>query len=358
MPPQKFTILQLSTVFLLSVGMMNHVQVIPLILDVAARDSWLSILLTTALFIPVFLTIGYIIKKTGQQDIRKWLTKAYGRWASVAFSAAAGVLLTAAIIITTKDMSIWTNASYMPNTPMGVIVVSFLATALYTAMKGLRTLVATAGIFLPIIVLLGEFVMMANFQIKDYSLLFPIFEYGPLPMWKGVMYIGAGFVELIFLVFMQHQVSSKVGMWQMLILGLLLAGLTLGPTMGAISAFGPIEAAQQRNAAFEQWRLVKVGNYMEHVDFLSIFQWVGGAFVRIALALYIVRQFVPSNLFLVGITALCAIGALYPVGDITFYNFMKNGYYPLMFAGLLALVAVLYILVLISAHRKRGTAHE
>ena len=67
----------------------------------------------------------------------------------------------------------------------------------------------------------------------------------------------------------------------------LLLGLTIGPLMGALTEFGPIEAATQRYPAFEEWRLAKIGRYFEHVDFLSIYQWLTGAFVRIGFLLFV-----------------------------------------------------------------------
>lgn len=356
MQGRNYTFLQLSTVFVLSVGMMNHVLVIPKILDVSGRDSWISILLTLILFIPVFLVIAYIIRKTGQRPITQWLTEHYGRWLSVLFSLIVVGVLISSIIVTTKDFTSWTNSSYMPQTPQSIIVLSFLAIALYTAMKGIHTLVIAAGFLLPIIVLLGEFVMVANFQFKDYSLLFPILENGAGILWNGVPYIGSGFIELIFIVLLQHRVSSQVKGWHLVVLGVVLAGLTIGPTMGAISSFGPFEAALQRNSAFEQWRLVKVGRYMENVDFLSIFQWVGGAFIRNAVAMYIIAELLPKirKLSLIIVTTICAIIVLLPIGDIAFYDWSKLHYYPIVFICLMLTTFILFVLVVISRIKERS----
>lgn len=47
--------------------------------------------------------------------------------------------------------------------------------------------------------------------------------------------------------------------------------------MGAISAFGPNVAATLRFPPLEQWRLITLGNYITHLDFLAVFQLLAGS---------------------------------------------------------------------------------
>ncbi|MFR9721672.1 hypothetical protein ACL00X_20305, partial [Aeromonas diversa] len=70
-------------------------------------------------------------------------------------------------------------------------------------------------------------------------------------------------------------------------IGLSFLILTLGPTIGAIAEFGPFVAAKQRYPAFEEWRLVSIGRYIEHLDFLSVYQWFVGAFIRLSLLCFL-----------------------------------------------------------------------
>ncbi|MEK3734333.1 MULTISPECIES: GerAB/ArcD/ProY family transporter [Paenibacillus] len=348
MTTRQFSFLQISLTFILSVGMVNHVLLIPQLMEVSGRDSWITVLLACVVFLPVFIIIGYIVKKTRHTGMHDWLLEHYGKWIAVPISVLTGLTLLSIIVVESKDMVIWTNSSYLPETPPWVLIVLFLALALYSALSGLKTVVITSGILLPVVILLGEFVMLANFSNKDYTLLLPVFEHGSGPAWRGVIYIGAGLLELIFFVYIQQFISGSVKKRYMIILGLVLAGLALGPTMGAIAAFGPVESALQRNPAFEQWRLVRIGSYIEHVDFLSIFQWISGAFIRVAFSLYIMMELLPSKgkrWFLTAIAAICAAAVIYPVGDIVFFNVLKSYYYPVLFSVLLLLTLVIFVLV-------------
>src|SRR5690606_22187538 len=140
-------------------------------------------------------------------------------------------------------------------------------------------------ILLPFVIVFGDFVMTANLPAKNYSLILPIAEHGWQPVFLGGLYVGGGLVELIVILLLQQELKKKVALWKLWLLSLFLVLLVFGPVLGAIAEFGPAEAARLRYPAFEEWRLVTIGNYIRHVDFFSIFQWLSGAFVRIAVSL-------------------------------------------------------------------------
>lgn len=66
--------------------------------------------------------------------------------------------------------------------------------------------------------------------------------------------------------------------------------LALGPLVGAIAEFGAEEAGKLKVPAHEQWKLLSLGIHITRLDFLSIFQWRSGAFIRISLCMFIVNQ--------------------------------------------------------------------
>lgn len=73
------------SIIALAVGLMNHVMVIPSLLQEAKRDAWLSVLAMILPYIIWTLILYYIMKKTKQQPIVTWLQGNYGTVISVAF---------------------------------------------------------------------------------------------------------------------------------------------------------------------------------------------------------------------------------------------------------------------------------
>ena len=82
-----------------------------------------------------------------------------------------------------------------------------------------------------------------------------------------MIFPASGFIELLMLLFLQHQFKERIRWYHFAIMLAILVGLTLGPLIGAITEFGPNEAAKQRYPAYEEWGLVTIGRYIEHLDF-------------------------------------------------------------------------------------------
>lgn len=357
MPKSQFTFLQIALVLLLSVGLVNHVIIIPFLLDVSRRDAWLSVVITSILFIPVFCMVAAVIRRSGAgQPLLPWLSARYGKWLSAAIAGIVSSLLFLSAVVTGKDVTIWMNAIFLPQTPIIIIVVTFIGLSYYLARCGIRGIVYSSSILLPIVFLLGEFVMTFNLPRKDYASLFPLFEYGLLPVWKGVMYVGTGLLELVYLLFLQQHLSRRLKARSVIVLGVMMAGLTIGPVMGALAEFGPVEGALLRFPAFEEWRIVKIGNYIEHVDFLSIFQWMSGAFVRIGLALYLISEiaFKGKAAATSVIAALLTVSVSFHISDMAFLSFLRTYYFPILFFALIGVLCLVFVLVVIAPRNGGG----
>ena len=87
--------------------------------------------------------------------------------------------------------------------------------------------------------LFGDFVAIGNLPQKDFSILFPVFQSGIEPYYNGILSQMTGMIEIVLLVFLQHHLKLKVRLIPLFITGLILTILTLGPTIGALTEFGP-----------------------------------------------------------------------------------------------------------------------
>ncbi|MDQ0088878.1 spore germination protein (amino acid permease) [Paenibacillus anaericanus] len=279
---------QAVMIIMLSTGLMNHVIIIPLMLDAAKRDAWISVLLAGACAL-VWISILHIgSTKMNKQHLFAWLAKAYHPIVGRTLAAVASVYLFVICTLTTRDTVYWVHLTFSPETPILVLTLILLMISAVNAFLGIHSLANTAGVLLPFVILLGYFVMFSNTPHKDYSLLKPILEHGMQPVWDGSLFVGAGLVEVIMLVFLQHHIRSRLSYISFAIMILLLVGLTMGPIIGAIVEFGPDEADKLRFPAYEEWRLLSIGRYIEHLDFFSVYQWFSGAFLRISLTMFLI----------------------------------------------------------------------
>lgn len=347
---------------ILAVGLMNHVLVIPPLLEVTQRDAWLTTVLAALPFLLWTCLIYYIMNRTGQQPLLSWLHRHYGAAAAWIVRIYYIVYLFMIAAITLKDTTTWTKVSYLSRTPIFVLALSLLIVCCFSARWGLKTIMIASGILLPFVIVLGDFVMSANLPKKNYSLLLPILENGWEPIGKGGIYIGGGLAELSILLIFQHSLKSRLKLWWLWVLALFLIILIWGPITGAIAEFGPFEAMDLRYPAYEEWRLVSIGKYIQHVDFLSIYQWLSGAVIRIAVAICLIVDLLPQKsqkirarqLHLV--CALLLLTAILPISDMMYLDFMKRIYFPWSLFSALALTLILAVLIRLKKDQP-STAH-
>lgn len=272
------------------IGLKNHVTIMPPLLDVAGRDSWISVLLTTIAILPWVFLLVYIHTKTNQEPLKDWIKQRIGKVGSSIVIYSVVIFLVIIAAFTMIETLQWVNTTALPKTPKIILLFIYTVLCIYLVTTSLQTIVIVNVFVLFGVVVFGFFVAITNIQVKDYELLRPFFEHGFQPTLTALVYPASGFVELLLFLFLQHQIRDRLRWYHFAIMLVILMGLTLGPLIGAITEFGPDEAARQRYPAYEEWGLVTIGRYIEHLDFLSIYQWLTGTFIRVGFILYVVAD--------------------------------------------------------------------
>lgn len=272
------------------IGLKNHVTIIPLLLKGAGRDAWISILLSTIAILPWIFLLLYIHKKSNEQPLTDWLQIAIGKVPSTIFRYVTAFYLLILASLTTAETLQWITSTFLSSTPLLPMLIIFTILCIFLVSTDIQTIAMVNVIILLGVVILGFFIAFTNIQVKDYNLLLPFLEDGIHPVIKTMVYPASGFVELLLLLFIQHKVKDRFKWYHFAVMLFILMGLALGPTIGAITEFGPVEAAKQRYPAYEEWAIGSIGRYITHFDFLSIYQWLSGAFIRVGLILFIVAD--------------------------------------------------------------------
>lgn len=272
------------------IGLKNHVTILPRLLSVGGRDGWMAVIVSAIIILPWLFLLIYIHKATNQEPLMDWLALKIGKTpiAIIRYVIAFYLLIIAAFSL--AETLQWVTGTFLPESPMLIMLFIYTGLCIYLASSNLQTIVMVNVLVLFWLVILGFFVAFTNIQVKEYKLLLPMLEHGIKPVAASLVYPASGFVELFMFLFLQHRFKSKVRWYHYGIMLFILMGLTIGPLIGAITEFGPDEAAKQRYPAYEEWGLVAIGRFIEHLDFLSIYQWLTGAFVRVGFILYLVTD--------------------------------------------------------------------
>jgi len=354
----KISPIQSYMIILLSIGLLNHVLIVPLLLGVSGRDAWLVVLLVFVSSPVLIGCLSYILKNMKNQHFKKWLEQCFGKFLAALLLIFYSLFIWLMGLISLKDTLTWTIAAYLPQTPMLFLAGITLVACFFASRQGLSTIAIVSGILVPFVIIFGYFVSFVNFQFKDYTLLFPVLADGAAPLWKGIPYVAGGLLELfILMMLLQHQLTKKPGFRSLMLMSLILAGLTLGPLMGSIAIFGPDEAANQRYPPYAQWRIVRMGEYVEHVDFLSIYQWLSGTFIRVSLSIYLLAELwnIQNHrwfpMLLGAFSMLIAI--LLPISDMTFLGLLGRFYFPSFCIFTIGTLTLYVVRIIFSRQSKR-----
>ncbi|WP_372637032.1 endospore germination permease [Cohnella sp.] len=353
----RFSRPQLMFMLLLCLSISNHVFIIPHLIKDAGRDAWISILMAYPPLVLWTFVLFLILKSMGTVPLNQWLNGKIGRTASAAlcWGLAVYFLLLGTLIV--YDMSLNTKIFFLPKTPNPIIALSFVTLSYFAARFGLKTIIYLSILLLPAVSILGHFVSISTIDSKDYSMLKPFFSEGMSADLRGAIIVFGGSIELLLLVVLQHQLKKPLNFGTILLAMTLLVGLTFGPCVGSLTAFGPNIAGSLRFPAFEQWRLVSLGEYISHVDFLAVFQMMSGSLTRTALQLYLISELVGirspvwKQSAMIVAALVMASPSLLKLSDLWVQRMIHDHFYATSF---IFGIAVLFILFVVSRLPERG----
>ncbi|MCA1053656.1 spore germination protein [Rossellomorea aquimaris] len=282
---------QLLLLLILSTGLLNHVMLIPSILIAAGRDGWISILISYPILLFMSFLIYYILKNSPKEGFFHLLNQKWPRWVAFLFSLPLFLFLLMSAYITFDDLILWLSTYFLADVPSILVVGSVFIISFLITWSGVKHMAIASGFLLPLVMLFGFFIAFTNTNMKDPSLLFPILSHGYDPVMKGIIYVLSGLFEVYLIVLLQPYSEGRMKLHHVIVLGLIFMGLMLGPLTAAIMEFGQVEAAYMRYPAYEQWRILSIGEFITHLDFFALFQWLCGALIRISLFMFFVASF-------------------------------------------------------------------
>ncbi|MFS0883088.1 GerAB/ArcD/ProY family transporter [Metabacillus niabensis] len=330
----KINITQLFTIFILSMGLTNHVIVIPFLINAAGRDAWISVIIGYILTLLFSLLLLYVTRKFQSVSIFEWISSTYSRLLSRVIAFLLFIYLTITGFITLKETVLWINETFLFNTPVVVVSLFILTASIYISYGKINVIAICAGVVLPFVIIFGLFGAIGTIPDKNFTLITPVLvENGWKEVIHGSLFAFGSAIELILLIFLQHRVDRELKFLHILLLIIFLSILTVGPLLGSISTFGVEEAGKLRYPAFFQWRILGIGNYFNHLDFFSIYQWLSGAFIHISMILYMItlpfdikkkKQRFYIQAF---ICVIYLIVITLPISNEEFFTFLSRFYY-------------------------------
>ena len=278
---------QILFLIVLTLPIMGHVVLLPLAIELAGRDSWISAIFSLpigVLFLIAIYRLRFIYtKKTAYSSLKNIL----GNFLTTAITVLFFVyflFLTSLSIATLIEM---TNTAFLPETPIWVLVVSILLLSMYGSSKGIKGIAITAGLLFFTVMFTGHSITFINFPERDLHDLLPLLENGWKPVFFGTILLSNVWIELLFLLIIPIKNIQEKRLFSVLLLGLIANIIMMLSTMsGAIMTFG---LGQAENFIYPALEIVKIVDldFIDRLDVYALILMTFGCYIRGSLFLKI-----------------------------------------------------------------------
>ncbi|MFF3025495.1 endospore germination permease [Gottfriedia sp. NPDC057948] len=338
----------LILVFLSSV-FFHHFMLMTAILDIAGRDAWISVVIALPALLVWLCILYYIMIKTEQKSITYLIKQRYGNLAYYIIVIPILAFLLINSYTTLKSTSDWITIMYLPKTPIIVIELCLLLICTYCAYAGITSIAFISVFLLPFIIFFEFFLDGANIQFMHINWVKPMLQNGWNPIFKGSFSIAGGYIEILYLLLIQQHIKKRVKFKHLTILGIWILLSSLFPLFYSITLFGPQLSEKMRYPVFDQWRLLGIGQFIQHVDFISIYQFMSSSFIRISLCMYLcvdilnIRSKQTLKKLLWSLSFVLLVVVCIPVTDLSYITIVKNNY-SLIFVPVIFCITILLVL--------------
>ncbi len=269
----------------MSVPIMSHVVILPLLLDVVGRDAWISVLLS----IPAALLFAFAIYRVRlhypDSSISDLLNQVLGKWVGRGVSYILSLYFTFLMVLSFACLTDLIFIVFLPGTPRYAPLAWFWIFALYASSKGIKRIALTAGVLTMSSLVLGPIITLLSTTKKHWNQLLPILEYGWTPVILGTLILISVWMELLFLLCVP---VNNIGEKRFFLIwggGILFNGyIMLSSITGVITIFGLSLANNFVYPAIESIRLINIG-IIDRMDVYGLVVMTFGTYIRCSLYL-------------------------------------------------------------------------
>lgn len=281
-----------ETLFILvmTIPIIGHVVILPIMLDVAGRDAWISILLSLPGAFLFAIAIYKVRKKYPDSGPVELFTLVLGKKGG---KVLIGLLVAYFLFLSSLSYATLIDVvfiDFLPETPRLALILWFSIFMVYAALKGVKRIALTAGVLAILSAFAGHTVTLMDANKKEWGQLLPILEFGWSPVLWGTLIITSIWIELLVLLCVPIRNMKEKGMFLLWGIGILLNGLMMASTTtGVITIFGLGQADNFLYPAQEIVRVINLG-FIDRFDIYGMVLMTFGVYIRSSLYLRIAYE--------------------------------------------------------------------
>ncbi|QQK79395.1 endospore germination permease [Salicibibacter cibi] len=351
-----------ETLFLIltTVPIMGHVQILPLIYDIAGRDSWIATLFSFPVGLGLIIAIYRLRHKYPDRDVHGIIHHLLGRFFGKTLLIVIAFYFLFLSAFSAAAITDMVNISFFPETPVWALAIFFLLFCLYAASKGVKVIAYTA-LFIGVFALFtGHSISFIDVSEKEFNHILPLLEFGFAPVIWGAVALISVWAELIFLLFLPLQTIHREHFLRFWIIGGFGIFFTMLSTMtGTVMVFGMGQTDSFNYPALETVRILTLG-FIDRFDIYGLILMSFGCYIRSSLFFLLgYDQFIAfyqgQNRW-VRRGVFWALGLL--AGGLTLYianNHLRIEYFTMLYTNALIFAPIPFLLLVFSWFKKKNS---
>lgn len=275
---------------LMTLPIMGHVVILPLMLDVAGRDGWMSILIAVPFGILFAWAIYRLRLNCAASDFMTAFQAQAGGWLAYPLRILLIVYLLFLSAFSLACITDMVHIAFLPDSPIWVLVAWFMLFCFYAVLKGVRS-ISLIGTMLGIIgMITGHSVTAMATPRKDIANMLPMLEFGVTGPLIGILVICSIWIELLFLLVIRIENVGEKRLFLLWTVGVLLNALMMLSTLtGSVMIFGFGQADEFTFPALETVRIIHLG-FIDRFDIYGMMLMSFGCYIRTSLYLRLAFQ--------------------------------------------------------------------
>lgn len=252
------------------------------------QDGWISLLISTVLFLPIILIYCRICSLFPGKDIYEIADLVLGRALGSAVTLLLSVYALNITALVIRNFTEFTTVISLDNTPIIVLILFIGSASLYLVKCGIQTLGRWSAIAFVVITIFSVTTVFLSYSSIDPRNLLPIMEADGRTLINNALMLGSIAIgDNILMLTLVDNLRSKGKIYKAY-LGGTLTGVFILLYMMLRNAMilGKSVVINAKFTSYLSVRLVNIGPFLERIDALLAFTFIILGITKVALALY------------------------------------------------------------------------
>lgn len=258
----------------------------PPLYEAGMNAAWMIPLLQIAIGLTgIWLLVSLLAKSPGR-DLVQIGEELTGPYINTLFSLYYLTVIIFVAGISLRGTSERVVAGFLPDTPISLIVLSFVVGSMTLSYLGIEVVARTARFLVGILIISMIFLYVLTSPFWELNTLFPLLGAGPYQILKGALSNTGDFVEILLLgiiyPFIPQDKVKSIGIWGVLIAGFFMFLIVLVPLL----VFSYPTVSELALPSFNLARIINIGRFGQRMEVLFLPIWVFSNLILLSISFY------------------------------------------------------------------------